>query len=137
MVMKVLCRFNNLGQIKDKNSSERIRKYILMPDGEMGLEVGQEYVVYGILFRDNSPWLYLCEEGEDYPTPYPLEQFKITDKTFPSEWELSFQHVNGTNRTEIVFPEWANASSFYENLVDGSENEVEIFNKYKKEYEIS
>lgn len=132
--MKVLCHLNNLNQIKDKYSAEKIRKYIHMPSGELGLEPGREYVVYGVLIRDNSPWFYICDEGDEYPTPYPFEQFNITDKSFPSNWELGYHIVNGATRTELVFPEWAITPSFYENLINGCDKEVKIFNKYKEEY---
>lgn len=69
--MKVRCIVNNLNS--DKLSPEtltRLKRYISLPDGELDLEIGKEYVVYGIEFWDNCPWLYLCpDDYDEYPIP--------------------------------------------------------------------
>ena len=48
--MKVVCKINNLNSFSDKRLLERLTKYISMPDGDVDLEVGKEYMVYGEYF---------------------------------------------------------------------------------------
>ena len=131
--MKVVCKFNNLKDISDPDALERIRKYISKPDGEVDLSVGKEYMVYGIVFWDNCPWLYLCpEDYDDYPKPFALEFFDIVDDMLSSYWKLSsFSNGVGEATTSLVFDEWANDPLYYESLIDGDPEAEVIFAKYR------
>jgi hypothetical protein len=124
--MKVVCETNNIFELPDSCAVERINKYILLTDGQLNLEKNKEYCIYGIVFRGNSPWYYLClDEDDESPTAYPFELFKITDGRFSSYWRLS------TKESSIVFEEWANDLSFYERLVDGDSSAREQFKSYQ------
>jgi len=53
--MKVVCKFNNLNQAPNPETVSRLKKHISLPDGELDLQIGKEYIAYGIEFRDNQP----------------------------------------------------------------------------------
>ncbi|WP_434698963.1 hypothetical protein [Pseudomonas sp. D1-1] len=74
--MKAKCTLNNLydGALSPKTLT-RLKRYI-RADGELNLEKGKEYVVYGIEFWDNCPWLYICRDNcEKYPAPVAADFF--------------------------------------------------------------
>jgi len=132
--MKVICKLNNLNDISDLEVAARLKRYIFMPDGELDLQLGKEYTVYGIEFRDNCPWFYICQEDDDeYPKPFPADIFGITDDRLSPYWKLLFiNQDNGKHKSSFNFQEWADDISFYENLIDGDEQAVATFSKYKK-----
>ncbi|UOG47243.1 hypothetical protein [Leptospira noguchii] len=102
---------------------------------ELSISVGQEYTVFGIIFWEDIPRFYICDNLEDeYPTPYPSFFFEVVDETLPIDWKLSVYFSNGKVQSQIVFKEWAEDKMFYEKLVDGSEKEIQIFNSYKAKY---
>ncbi len=131
--MKIVCKIDRLSMVKNRGIAKRLRQSIsLSDDDELGINIGQEYMVYGIVFWDNAPWFYICENDEDdYPTPSPADLFDIVDHRIPTDWQLSFRCINGISESELVFSEWANDPIFYEKLVDGSKRELDIFLKYK------
>ncbi|MFJ4195786.1 hypothetical protein [Pseudomonas sp. NPDC089534] len=129
--MKVLCKFNNINQTTSETAL-RLKKYVSMPDGELDLETGKEYVVYGIEFRDNYPWLYICsEDSDEYPRLFSAELFEIIDPTLSSYWSLSLPDTDNRQKSKLVFNEWATNPIFYEYLVDGNEWAASTFSKYK------
>lgn len=132
-----MCKYNTFNSIPDKSVIARLKKNINFLDHEVfGLEVGKEYEVFGIIFRDNVPWFYVCEEdSDDYPIPFSADLFDVVINDFPREWQLNYKSIDGIQKCEIVFPEWARDAMFYEKLVEGASNEAEIFNKYKKNLE--
>ncbi|AHL35422.1 hypothetical protein CD58_22215 [Pseudomonas brassicacearum] len=137
--MKVKCIVNNLSS--DKLSAQtliRLKPYISRSDGELNLEIGKEYVVYGIEFWDNCPWFYLCpDDYDEYPIPVAADFFEITDKRLSAHWELNFKETsNGENQTQLVFFEWATDEVFYENLISGDDQAEAIFEKYRKIMEV-
>ncbi|WP_139044342.1 hypothetical protein [Marinobacterium stanieri] len=124
--MKVVCAIDNILKINDSSSIERINKYLILSDGQLNLEIGKEYCVYGVAFRDNSPWYYLClDEDDESPTAYPAELFNIKKSNLSSCWILSLES------SSILFEEWANDSFFYERLVEGDPEALGIFKSYK------
>ncbi|ROM73669.1 hypothetical protein BK655_27965 [Pseudomonas brassicacearum] len=133
--MKVRCIVNNLNS--DKLSPEtltRLKRYISLPDGELDLEIGKEYVVYGIEFWDNCPWLYLCpDDYDEYPIPVAADFFETIDKRLSTHWQLNSKEAsNSENQTQLVFSEWVSDESFYENLISGEKYAEVIFDKYRK-----
>ena len=130
--MKVLCTINNILEIKDVVTLDRMKKYIHLSDGQLDLEINVEYCVYGIIFRDNSPWYYLClDEDDESPSPYPADLFKVTDDRLSSYWKLSTQAVTNGVMSSMVFDEWANDLSFFERLIDDDPSAIELFKKYQ------
>lgn len=68
--MKVKCTIKKLKDIQDISVSKKLSKYIGGSDGEVDLDVGGVYTVYGVEFWENHPWYYLCADGVEYPKPY-------------------------------------------------------------------
>ncbi|WP_448119167.1 hypothetical protein [Pseudomonas serbica] len=131
--MKILCVHNNLNDIKEHDTVLHLKRYISMPDGEVELEVGKQYVVYGIEFRENCPWFYICtEDYDDYPKPFSASFFDVIDKRFSMYWELSFEHEHGDKpQSKIAFSEWASDPSYYEKLIEGEDLAISTFAKYR------
>lgn len=133
--MKVKCKTDNLNSSQlSLETLGRLKQYISRTDGELDLEIGKEYVVYGIEFWDNCPWLYICRDNyEKYPVPVAADFFEITDKRLSAHWQLNFKEVsNSDNQTQLVFPEWANNELFYEDLISGDKHTEIVFEKYRK-----
>lgn len=135
--MKVLCKLDNFLELDDKLMIERIKKYINLSDGQLDLEKNREYNVYGVEFRDNAPWYYLCIDDEDDPVQFPADLFEVTDKRMSTYWRLSFaSYISYKNTLEtqsfLAFPEWAEDPTFFERFVDGDPSTIPIFQKYRK-----
>ena len=132
--MKVICKINNINSLPDGRLLRRLKKFIPRPDEEFDLEIGKEYTVYGLVFWDNCPWYYLCsEEYAEYPTPYAIELFNISDDQLSSYWKLSSEcGSEGKVSSSLVFDEWAKDPSFYERLVDGDLEAEALFAKYRR-----
>ena len=132
--MKVKCKTNRICENFTQETALRLKRHISIGDGELDLEIGKEYVVYGIEFWDNCPWMYICTESYDeYPKLFALDFFEITDSKPSVHWNLkSKETYNNKNKTQLVFPEWAADDSFYEKLVDDNELCIATFDKYRK-----
>jgi hypothetical protein len=132
--VKLICKVNNLNNISDGKTLSRLQRYISSPDGDVDLEIGKIYTVYGIVFWDNCPWYYICSTDHDeYPTPYASDFFSIKDGRLSSHWRLSSNSNGERESTTILAIEpWAQDDSFYENLLDGDSNAEILFAKYRK-----
>lgn len=132
--MKVTCKTNKIGENFSTETASRLKCYISIGDDELEIEIGKEYVVYGIELWDNCPWLYICTEPYDeYPKPFALDFFEISDKKLSSHCILKSKEThNNKNKTQFVFLEWAEDDIFYENLVNEDQACITIFNRYKK-----
>jgi hypothetical protein len=132
--MKITCVINNFLALNDSNTIERLKKYLNFPSGELNLKKDKEYDVYGILFRDNAPWYYICTSEEDEcPTPYPNELFRVIDDIPSHYWRLvTYTYTDGTVASSMVFDEWAKDPLFYERLVDDDPSAIKVFLKYRK-----
>ncbi|EPM47668.1 hypothetical protein A249_39375 [Pseudomonas syringae pv. actinidiae ICMP 18804] len=131
--MKVTCKINNLNDMSDKVVLDVLKAKIFRLDGKIDIDLGSEYVVYGIEFWENSPWYYLCVGIDDeYPKPYAADLFFVSENKLSTYWQLGFcTNYNGSQVASLVFGEWAADRRFYERLIDGEEVEVELFKKYK------
>lgn len=131
--MKVRCIKTNLYDVRIEGAIQRLEKYIHLSDGQLNLELNVDYTVYGIIFRDNSPWYYLClDEDDEYPKPFAGEFFQVLDTRLSAYWSLSSQLMqNGGIQSQLVFKEWSEDSTFYERLVEGDPKAIELFRKYR------
>ena len=124
--MRVVCSTDNFLEIKYASEVDRTKKYLRLSDGQLNLEKGGEYCVYGITFRDNTPWYYIClGEDDDSPTAYPANLFSISDGRLSSYWRLS------VNEPSLVIEDWASDPSFYERLVDGDPLAIQSFRRFR------
>lgn len=130
--MKVVCRVNNLNQISDENFRNRLKKYYRNSDGDVGVEIGRAYTLYGVVYWDNYPFYYLCPDDDDeYPIPFDSLFFDVSDARLSRNWRLSSSRREPDRRHVVVFEEWANDAMFYEHLVEGHSAEAKQFLKYK------
>ncbi len=100
----------------------------------LGINVGQNYTVYGIdfnFFIHEMPFYYICEEkNSDYPVPCAAVFFEIIDAKPSAYWNFVFER-NEDHRSALLFSEWAKSKEFYERLVDGEDSEQILFHRYK------
>jgi hypothetical protein len=132
--MKIICRKNKIDDSFTPDTVSSLKRYISIGNNELDIEPGKEYVVYGIEFWDNCPWLYICSESyHEYPKPYASDFFEISDNKLSSQWILKSREThNHKNKTQLVFPEWADDESFYEKLIDENKTCIDIFKKHRK-----
>ncbi|OLU16394.1 hypothetical protein BVH01_07295 [Pseudomonas sp. PA1(2017)] len=131
--MKVVCKIDNLYGIQDPDVLLRLETYINYPAGDFGLVLGREYTVYGIVFWDNAPLVYVfLDEDDEYPKPVPMDFFELVDCALSKCWALSYlPQGGGRSASSLVFKEWADDPAFYEKLIDGDEATVGVFSKYR------
>lgn len=130
--MKVKCKANNIKKIENTSIAAMLAKYIGRSDGEVDLEVGKSYTVYGIEFWESHPWFYLRTDDIEYPKPFSSVFFEIVDNRLSKYWQLSSEFDNfGDAHASLVIEQWAKDRTFYELLVDGDKKTVEIFNKLR------
>ncbi len=131
--MKVICKIDNLYGIEDLDVLDRLKGYLHYPEGEFGLVLGKEYIVYGVVFWDNAPLVYIfLDEGDDYPKPIAMDFFELSDPSLSKLWRLSyFSEGARDSSSSLVFRAWAEDPLFYERLIDGERVAVEDFNKYR------
>ncbi|MBV4488931.1 hypothetical protein HU727_025410 [Pseudomonas sp. SWRI153] len=132
--MKVECITNRIDERFTQDTAARLKRHISMGDNELDIEIGKEYTVYGVEFWDNCPWVYICSEPYDeYPKPFALDFFEITENKISSHWVLKSQDTNNNKvKTQLVFCEWADDDSFYEKLVNEDEKCIKTFESYRK-----
>lgn len=99
---------------------------------EVYLEIGRQYIVYGVVFRDGEdlPWFLVCEDDDEYPTPHLGAFFKIVDGEIPSGWELTTSTAN-LGKIGILPKLWASDPYFMEKLIDGEKNAWNYFRQLK------
>ncbi len=94
--------------------------------------VGQEYPVYGVLFRQGVPWFLICERDNDkYPTPHFGVFFELADCQIPPYWSLALGPSN-VGKVALLPDQWAKDSSFLERLVDEDQQAIADFFKLKE-----
>lgn len=102
---------------------------VTLEEGEFtattALQLGQQYVVYALYLNPSQDVMVLTESMPATPYSVPLEQVKIVDGRVSRYWV-----VGSASPRIISFPEWANDSYFYQNVVEGK-NAASIWRKYK------
>ncbi len=100
---------------------------------EVCLEIGRQYVTYGVVFRDgvDLPWFLVCEDADEYPTPHLGAFFKIVDGEIPTGWEFTTSITNFGN-IGILPKCWANDPYFMEKLIDGETEAWDYFRQLKE-----
>ena len=115
--MLIKCIGNSPSQLKSDREKKAYARNI--HQDHVWLEIGKEYIVYGISFSfrgGDIPWFLVCEEEDDeYPHPHLSAFFEIIDGNIPSGW--AFTSVRGNVGDVAVLPKaWAEDPSFLEKL---------------------
>lgn len=92
------------------------------------LLVGQEYVVYALLFMRGHVWYYIKPAIWDYPIYFPGPLFDVTAPSLPRHWVFGFDH-NG--HPLLAWREWVEDVTFYEQLANGEEAALAVWRSYK------
>jgi hypothetical protein len=118
--------------IENKRSSLPLNKRDGVPDTDY-IRIGKEYVVYGLCqFSDDIE--FLVYEGSicSYPIWCLSLFFEITNPLVSRYWLGSIKNTDkGQKGVAFGFPELINDYTFYDNLTDGEEEEVQIFRYYR------
>lgn len=128
--MKVICINNSCNQFSDK-----LLKQGYTRDMILNLEIRKEYVVYGIGLSNGELDYQLLGEGEDMPSWYPAELFKISDPLQPLEWYFAdHKHIKETTIDYIWgYKELALDDTHALGLIEREKKDMEIFLKRKAE----
>lgn len=113
-----------------KADREYCERYIHLD--EVDLEVGRQYVIFGVFFREARPWFLICgAEDDQYPIPQFSGMFELVDGRVPSAWSLTLRR--GNLGSVAILPEpWAADPDFLEKLVDGEPKAVAEFSEIRK-----
>lgn len=130
--MRVRCIQNNFLQLGNPRAVDHIKRYVFRSDGELNIMVGADYLVYGVVFRDNLPWYYLrLDVDDEAPHPYPAALFEVLDGRLSRYWRLATRETpRGEPFSFLVFTEWAENAMFYEDLIEGSPSALATFKRY-------
>lgn len=133
--MLVKCKFNTPQSISGDEKLVNLIKTDYHVD-QLALTVGKIYVVYAIAYW-NSPYprFYVCDNNYNsisYPMPYLSAFFEAINSRIPKYWFFNILEEESKIYTLLSFKNWVEDKSFYENLIDGKAEEVEIFQKYKE-----
>jgi hypothetical protein len=135
--MKVRCIRNRIAELPNENIRNWVKERYHRYDENHPIIFNkmEEYVVYGIVFRDSHPFYLLCDEKDsEYPVPYYAGFFEVIDNVLSQFWILYYEtNDDGEGGINLLHKDWASDPMFYENLIDGNEAEVKLFQKYKKE----
>ena len=128
--MKVKCIVNCVEEA-DENLRNRYINKDLISGALDDLQLGREYLV---ICKEQTiggyTYVYLPEVGTEYgyPSPYPIELFEVIDHEFPDGWcEVETRCRNNNILLRTSFSEWASNDLFYERLVEG---DCDIVNLY-------
>jgi len=126
--MKIRCLTNSLKALSLNKSSN-----YTLPDAQIFLTIGKEYIAYALSQFYDEIWYCVCDESYTYyPVWYPKTLFEISDNRLSEYWVFSFKEDLKKERFFFGFPEWADQLDFYDKLTDGEKKEVEIFKGYKE-----
>jgi len=104
------------------------------------LTIGKMYLVYALTFRGSIPWYFIADDtydGKHYPFAYPARLFSLVDNRVSRHWVFGFAFSRGdesrraTMTSLFAVEPWAKDETFFERLVDGEDDCVKRFDKYK------
>ena len=138
--MYVRCVSNNLKSINARSAIGRELYQSVRTHGRaLDITVGQTYTVYAIAIRNCYPWYFISDDSSDRPS-YPIAHaaafFIETDVRVSSCWTVGFRGANmkdeGMKEVLFAFKEWVDDEMFFEHLIDGNKNCMELFRQYKE-----
>ena len=99
---------------------------------EFNVTINEKYTIYAMGLASNNIWYAISlYDTQGHTIWYPSQLFSIIDSRLSKYWIFSIKEFPLFERVIWAFPEWADEMSYYDKLVDGEEEEVEIFKKYK------
>lgn len=140
--MKVRCKATKLSQVHPNGAEMAALDLNSLPadhtEDEYMYGLGREFTVYGIEFRNNVPFYFVCEEVDDsYPVPLFYGCFDVIDDRFSSTWKIVNDRGDGdeSNILMILPRVWADSPMFYEELLEENEKEMGLFRELRCQLE--
>ena len=138
--MRIKCIENNINNFSNNQKLySYLKKAIHLENGIISISKNKEYNVYGVKYeRQGFLKFLICNDDFsflEYPLFYLSDFFEIVNDKASLYWsrtkdiELNKEKINFDDI--IIFKEWYEMDKFYENLIDGSNIEKNIFLKYK------
>jgi hypothetical protein len=93
---------------------------------QFGVNIGDEYLVFGVNVLDGEPWVYLLLLPAGYLHPVPLCMFEIVDKRISKYWLIDI----GPKGNLKMCPESILSQPYY--LDDLSNNIPEVVDDFQK-----
>ena len=130
--MKVTCKQNTL---KDFDLSEVIGFF--NKNAKYHVDIGQEYLVMGIMIPKYNNCLYYMVDNGDLPIWNPYFLFDISDNSLPNDWYVKVYNKNDPDRLFYLsgFYELCNDEDFHDLLLDCDKNARAIYFQRKTEFE--
>jgi len=131
--MLVRCLNNKISGVDAPSAiGQELRQSVGPGTDLLDLTVGSSYTVYAISIRDGGPWFFIADdlyESLSHPLAYASVMFEEADNSVSSCWKVRMRGAK--NEVLIAFKEWVDNAMFLENLIDGNDHEVELFQRYK------
>ena len=138
--MLIQCVTNNTNQVSSQLPlDQELRQSKDASTGLRDISIGTLYTVYAVHISVNNRTSYFITDNNYgalwYPISYESFFFDVIDDRVSSCWALGLQGNNSKlkkgSEVLITFKEWVNEEMFFEDLVDGSTREIEVFKQYK------
>ncbi len=132
--MKIRCNSDNISK---ENSPLSIVKW--SNNSELEVTIDKIYTVLAITKLFDITFYYiLSDESNEYPLAFPYYLFEIVENKVSEYWDTSLSIIEEPeliqieNGQVISFKEWTiKKDFFYENLLEGIQEEVRTFNSYR------
>lgn len=127
--MRILCTANNADSLSEKHFEGGYTS-----SSAFDLEVGKEYVVYGIiLWKDLLSYLVMGEGM--FPHWYPSELFRVTRSELPQGWYfVRFNEDEGFEVNAIWgYKELVDKEDHFDDLSNLEKSAIDIFVERKKQ----
>lgn len=127
--MLVKCELNDLRSLREDSVRSRLEESIHLDSLQEYFTVGQTFKVQAIEYMRNGVWIYIhTSEDFTYPHPFPAEFFSIEDNSVPGNWCIKWIQEEGAIKIKrLSFREWVEDDTFYERLIDGNPQAVEVY----------
>ena len=128
--MKIKCIANKGDCLKEYDMP-----YGFSDESVFGMEIGEEFIVMGILSIENNLY-YLVDDGE-LPYVFPYQLFEILDTTIPSNWYFNVPNNKGKPYSSVQgiwgYFELCNSNTHYDKLLEFDEIQMNLYFKRKSE----
>jgi hypothetical protein len=113
--MKVLC----IAELPNEEQARKIIGRYIAGKQVFSVEVGREYIVYGIEILGEMPWVRIEDDYEQISSA-PLCLFEVVDPSVPSIWEARMN----SDCVLMLLPPSFYREGFIEDLLDGDPSAV-------------
>lgn len=99
------------------------------------LRADTTYTVYAIYIIENKTEFMVMSEAHSFPVAVESSNVDIIDNKISSFWVYGTEN-SSSNKVILSFPEWANDSYFYQNLVESNGKAGVVFRAYQQDLDM-